>query len=213
VIRGGTLPRVAALILGVLALGLDIVMPWRGVARAPAAEESRETGHHCTTLQGHVARGQSFEQSLGDDLVFRLTPDTYGWTIGVIDRATPDDDFAGIATPPYRGTNHRYLEGWHFRNRDNTGPNVGDVNAPQRERGFSFVLTPADYRRAAAAVDTLLWGEHTQVQREHAMTTLEQASIGRGTLRIADMTLGNLVPGVQAWFETLDFDADLCRTP
>src|SRR6185295_140040 len=112
---------------------------------------------------------------------------------------------------PYRGTNHRYLEGWHFRNQANAGPNQGDVNAPQRERGFAFVLTPADYRRAAAAVDLLLWGKHPQAEREQALTTLEQTSRGRGTLRITDMTLGNLVPGVQAWFETLDFDAELCR--
>lgn len=145
--------------------------------------------------------------------MFRLAPDTYGWTIGVFDRARPDEDFAGIATPPYRGTNHRYLEGWHFRNQANTGPNEGDVNAPQRERGFAFVLTPADYRRAAAAVDTLLWCERSQAEREQALTTLQGASRGRGTLRITAMTLGNLVPGAQAWFETLDFDAELCRPP
>jgi len=27
------------------------------------------------------------------------------------------------------------------------------------------------------------------------------------------MTLGNLVSGAQAWFETLQFDAELCRGP
>jgi len=77
----------------------------------------------------------------------------------------------------------------------------------------AFVLTPADYRRTAVAVDTLLWDEHPQAEREQALTTLEQASRGHGTLRITDMTLGNLVPGTQAWFETLDFDAELCRQP
>jgi hypothetical protein len=101
----------------------------------------------------------------------------------------------------------------HFHNQANTGPNEGAVNTPQRERGFAFVLTPADYRRAAAAVDTLLWGEHPQAEREQALTTLEGASRGHGTLRITAMTLGNLVPGAQAWFETLDLDAELCRPP
>ena len=74
------------------------------------------------------------------------------------------------------GTNHRLLEGWHFRNQANTGPNEGDVNAPQREREFDFVLTPADYEQASQAVDTL-------------------------------------VAGAQVWFETLQFDAELCRGP
>ena len=193
----------AALILSVL----------HAAAIETPAHADLDRGHRCATFQGRVTRGQLLEEPLDEGLVFRLAPDTYGWTIGVFDRARPDEDFAGIATPPYRGTNHRYLEGWHFRNQANTGPNEGDVNAPQRERGFAFVLTPADYRRATAAVDTLLWGEHPEAEREQALTTLEGASRGHGTLRITAMTLGNLVPGAQAWFETLDLDAELCRPP
>ena len=215
--RRGTLLSVAALILSVAALILSVAALILSVLHAAATEEPArahlDSSHRCATFQGRVLRGQLLEEPLGHDLVFRLVPDTYGWAIGVIDRARPDEDFAGIATPPYRGTNHRYLEGWHFRNQANAGPNQGDVNAPQRERGFAFVLTPADYRRAAAAVDLLLWGEHPQAEREQALATLEQTSRGRGTLRITDMTLGNLVPGAQAWFETLDFDAELCRPP
>lgn len=191
-LRRLTLASVAALFLGAL----------------PAA--AAET---CETAAGHVKRGDLFEQPLADDLVFRLVPDTFGWTIAVGTRDQPGDDFVSVATPPFRGTNHRFLEGWHFRNQANTGPNVGDVNAPQHERTFVFVLTPADYRQAATAVDTLLWGEHTQAEREQAMEALETASRGRGTLRITGMTLGNLVPGAQAWFETLDFDAELCWAP
>ena len=191
-IRRGTLLSVAALLLSML----------------PATAAQR-----CVTSAGHVTRGQPFEQPLGDDLLFRLVPDTHGWNIAVVDSGQPGDDFVGVATPPFRGMNHRYLEGWHFRNRANTGPNVGHVNAPQHERTFVFTLTPADYRKAATAVDTLLWGEHTPAEREQAMEALEAASRGRGTLRITGMTLGNLVPGAQAWFETLDFDAELCWTP
>lgn len=189
-LRRLTLASVTALLLGAL----------------PAAAADT-----CETVAGHVKRGDLFEQPLSDDLVFRLVPDSLGWTIVVGLRDQPGEDFVGVATPPFRGTNHRFLEGWHFRNRANTGPNVGDVNAPQHERVFRFARSAAGYRQAADAVDALLWGAPTQPERERAMEALEEASQGQGTLHIRAMTLGNLTPGAQAWFETLDFDAELCR--
>jgi tetratricopeptide (TPR) repeat protein len=173
----------------------------------------RQGGHRCTTASGHVVRGQTFEQRIGDGLVFRLTPDPQGWTIGVIRAGRPEEDYAGIATPPYRGINPRYVEGWHFRNRANTGPNEGDVNAPQHERGFAFVVTPEGYRAAATALDTLLWGLPSEVERARAREALQAASRGRGALRITGSTLGNLVPGAQARFESLTFDLEFCRPP
>ena len=197
-----------------LAVALMLVaFPAVQVRLALAADPAQRAGHRCENASRTLVRGELFEQPLGDGLVFRLVPDTYGWTIGVIDASRPSDDFVGVATPPFRGTNHRFLEGWHFRNQANTGPNDGDVNAPQREREFAFVLTPADYEHASQAVDTLLWGAHPESEREQARATLEAASRGRGTLHITGMTLGNLVAGAQAWFETLQFDAELCRGP
>jgi len=171
----------------------------------------RQAGARCDTYRGRAVRGQAFEQPIGDGLVFRLAPDLHGWTIGVVAAGRPDEDFAGVATPPYRGTNTRHLEGWHFRNRANTGPNEGDVNAPQHERDFAFVLTTADYRRAGQAVDGLLWGARPEADLQRLRETLEQVSRGRGLLRITGSGLGNLVPGAQAWFEWMTFDVELCR--
>ena len=55
--------------------------------------------------------------------------------------ARPLENLARL-TPPYHFVpNPRFIEGWHFRNSDNTGPNeVGEknVNAPQRVRDFIF---------------------------------------------------------------------------
>lgn len=194
--------------------------------RAPApAGETKQTGRppdervvtappapeRCEAYRGRALRGQSLELPLRGGLLFRLAPDAYGWTIGVITTGRPDEDFAGIATPPYHGVNARYLEGWHFRNLANTGPNAGDVNAPQHQRDFAFVLSASDYERASRALEALLWGAPPETERQQLMETLERVSRGRGRLRVTGSSLGNLQPGVQAWFEWLAFDVELCR--
>jgi hypothetical protein len=179
--------------------------------RKRLAELRRLAGERCDTYKGRAVRGRLFEQAMADGLVFRLTPEVLGWTIGVVAARRPDEDFVAVATPPYRGINHRYLEGWHFRNRANTGPNEGDVNAPQHERDFAFVLNHADYQRAAQALDGLLWGAKPQADVQRMQDTLDAVARGRGLLRITDSTLGNLVPGAQAWFESMSFDVELCR--
>ena len=74
-----------------------------------------------------------------------------------------------------RDDNPRYVEAWHFRNRANTDPNEGDVNAPQHEREFAFVVTPEAYRAAATALDALLWGQHSHVERAQARAALHTA--------------------------------------
>jgi hypothetical protein len=220
VIRRGAVPAVALTLVVVVAAitELDVAVSTAGpqavqTYRLRLAALQQQAGHRCETASRSLVRGELFEQPLADGLVFRLVPDTYGWTIAVIDGRHPTEDYVAVATPPFRGINHRFLEGWHFRNQANTGPNQGDVNAPQREREFGFVLTPADYEQASKALDTLLWGAHPEAEREQARATLDAASRGHGTLRITGMTLGNLVAGAQAWFETLEFDAELCRAP
>ena len=60
-------------------------------------------------------------------------------------------------------------------------------------------------------VETLLWGTRTDAERQRALDALAQVSRARGTLRVINATLGNLVPGTQAWFEALTFDVELCR--
>jgi len=100
----------------------DCTSGTRRALQGGVADLRRRGGYRCTTASGRVVRGQTFEQRIGDGLAFRLTPDPQGWTIGVIRAARPEEDYAGVATPPYRGINPRYVEGWHFRNLANTGP-------------------------------------------------------------------------------------------
>ncbi|MBX3493374.1 MAG: hypothetical protein KF899_10450, partial [Parvibaculum sp.] len=61
-------------------------------------------------------------------------PRPHGWQLRLLDAGGRD---LSAATPPLRGeTNPRELYGWHFRSLDNSSPNLGDVNAPQRKRNF-----------------------------------------------------------------------------
>lgn len=91
------------------------------------------------SFDGAVARGEAFVHRFAHDgaaYEFRLAPVSHGWQIWVSDPAQPDLNFVAVATPPFRGINPARIEGWHFRNADNSGPNEpGDknVNAPQME--------------------------------------------------------------------------------
>lgn len=106
-------------------------------------------------------------------------------------------------TPPFFGVNDRQIEGWHFRNQDNSGPNrpgVGNVNAPQHIRRFCFTLSAADYERA------LLWREARMASGPAAASDFDFAT-GTGILTITALTLGNLTPGERAWIEQMMFHA------
>ncbi len=82
-----------------------------------------------------------FVRELPNGWQFKLNRVEHGWEIRLFDKdpALGAVDLSQI-TPPLRGgvPNARQVFGWHFRNADNTGPNEGDVNAPQHLRLFLF---------------------------------------------------------------------------
>ncbi len=95
-----------------------------------------EPGWASKEFAGRVSDGGTFTQSLGGH-AFVLGPTRHGWKILLL-----DENGREIRTfsPPARPveTNAVNIAGWHFRNLANTGPNTGDVNAPQHMRRFSF---------------------------------------------------------------------------
>ena len=180
-----------------------------------AAEAGDTLACRRTAFAGEVSRGQPFARRIDGDLVFLLVPDpapSLGWTVKVIRPPRDDEDYSSVVTPPHRGINARFVEGWHFRNADNTGPNRGEVNAPQERRDFSFVTKREDYRAAADALERLLWrrAEDTDESRQQAMDVYDRVTRGEGTLRIHRLDLGNLIPGQQAWIDFMGFTAELC---
>ena len=173
------------------------------------------TACRAADFTGEVGRGQRFERRIEGDLVFLLDPDlapSLGWTIKVVRAPRDDEDYAAVVTPPHRGINARFIEGWHFRDPDNTGPNLGGVNAPPARRDFSFVVKREDYRAAADALDRLLWQrpDDTDQSRQRALEVYERVARGEGTLRIHRLDLGNLVRGQQAWIDYMGFAVALC---
>jgi hypothetical protein len=179
----------------------------------PAGE--RVSGGDVARFGGEITRGQKFEQKVFRNLLFRLAPSPQGWAIQVVDPGHADRDYSGIATPPFRGTNALNIEGWHFRNADNSGPNDGEVNAPQHEREFRFYLDEAAYAAGAACLEKLLWpAGRSKEEVESAGKTCRElwSRAGEGRLTIREMKLGNLEPGGQAWIEWMRFEVEL-RAP
>ena len=145
-------------------------------------------------FEGRVVAGEKFIRSVGDRFRFVLAPIEHGWMIQVLE-ATGSIDLSRL-TPPYHFVpNPRYLEGWHFRDSENTGPNEpgpNNVNAPQQIREFVFSPEVADMGRqpTAAEVDRI-------------------QEFGSGQLEILDFGLRNLDHGERAMFAWLRFRVEL----
>jgi hypothetical protein len=169
-----------------LALALVACACW--VATPTTAADPKEAH---ARISGTVRATESFTAPFGPDFRFTLSPTPWGWFLSIRGRGGPED--MARCTPPFHFVpNPREIEGWHFRNADNTGPNDAgpkNVNAPQEVR--EFVFAPA---LAATQADL-------------ASTCGER--FGRGVLRIEAFELSPLQPGERARFESLKFAVEL----
>ena len=163
-------------------------------------------------LQGEAHRGETIVHPFKYDgrmFEFRLVPVGHGWTIWIGNPMNRQRNYVAVATPPYRGVNSADLQGWHFRNADNSGPNKpgeGNVNAPQETRKFAFVLDSTGYQAAYEAMDILLWPEgRGKADIKDAKKRLRAVPKARAVMEIVALELGNLIEGEQAWIERLAF--------
>ncbi len=216
------LRRAAGVAIGLaLIAGADFAHGAAGERRPPArksAPPARVAPESTPPIrfEGRLASGERFERALPRGMRFVLEPESMGgatslgWDIRVLPAGTDTADYAGVATPPYRGVNDLQLMGWHFRNAANTGPNRGDVNAPQERREFYFAASAADYRAMSAALDIVMWpGDRSDAVVDSALATLEGPGRGEGTLRVTRLWLGHLVAGEQAWIDSMRFEVEL----
>jgi hypothetical protein len=206
--NGARIGRAAAALLCAVAAAAS-------TASRAEEEGAAAGGAPAIRISGEVRRGERFERKLSETLRLVLQPvhggegsGADGWQISVFG---PDSiqDFVRIATPPYHGVNESVIQGWHFRGRS-AGTNEGRVNAPQTERGFYFVTTPADYESYRTAVDALLWPEGlADAALDSIQVAMDQIPKGEGLLTIRSMTLDGLGPGESPWFEWMRFDVEL----
>ena len=157
------------------------------------------TGRTAFGLEGEVYGDQAWRQALPNGWVFALLPGPFGWHIRLFEHDGPDAVDLSAITPPHHGPpNPRDIEGWHFRNAANTGPNKGDVNAAQTLRLFAF---------SASLVGTGGFKPNTSPDLPRLDTP--PADAGRGWLRMIDYGLADLAPGERARMNYLDFEACL----
>ncbi len=146
------------------------------------------------SFEGSVKRGERFQHDIWDGLRLELDPTDFGWEIAVRDTTRAAENLARLTPPFHFVPNPRDIEGWHFRDKANTGPNQGDVNAPQRERWFIFSREVGTSIQAADHA-----GEITEDEVERVKDQ------GRGALTIEDLVLTAPARGERAGIESMRF--------
>lgn len=154
---------------------------------AHADSSSRNTPIDSLIFSGIIEAGQTLEHAFGDSLVFQLAPISAGWEIVVRDLRRPTENQARLTPPLHFVPNPRDIEGWHFRNEPNTGPNDGSVNAPQEV--CEFVFSP----KVGISIESPLTQQSFEQIRED----------GQGILTITNLDLDNLIPGERASIKSL----------
>ncbi|MBN1150398.1 hypothetical protein JXA84_04150 [candidate division WOR-3 bacterium] len=169
-----------------------------------------ENDRESVRFTGKVFKGEEFIEPISATLIFKLLPKSDdGWFLWIGGEDSLKN-YCSAATPPFRGINATIIEGWHFRNADNSGSNDGKVNAPQNERGFRFVLDDSCYTIAEKYVKMVCWPhEYTQDEIDAASYEFNGLKFGRGRLIITDMKLGNLFVGERAILEYIEFEVEL----
>jgi len=153
-------------------------------------------------FRGALKAGERFQHQFGGRFIFALRPTDDGWYVAVYEQGRREDltrldgrreDLARL-TLPFHGPNPTQIEGWHFRNQDNTKPNDGSVNAPQEER--EFIFSPEVGRSIPGPAS-------------HGELTLEDidrvSSFGRGVLHIEHLVLSPLERGARARILEMEF--------
>ena len=151
--------------------------------------------HDAHRVTETLRAGESFRVPFGGEFFLVLAPNDLGWEV-VVEQRGRDENLARLTPPWHFVPNPRYLEGWHFRNASNTGPNDGSVNAPQQEREFYFspeVGRSLEYDGSATPT--------------HVVDELRR--FGRGRLTLTDYRLTPIAEGERAAFDEISFDVCL----
>ncbi len=150
-------------------------------------------GRVAEEVRGEVVADSTFERTMAHGrFIARLEPTEYGWFLRIYEPGRPDDDLSSLTPPWHFVPNAREIEGWHFRNADNTGPNDGTTNAPGEERDFNF---------SPEVGETIEYNGSNTTEEDVARAE----AFGRGTLTILDYELSPPARGERARFLRMTF--------
>jgi hypothetical protein len=189
-LRSDLMRRVVRLHLSSLILISCLALPTAGVAQCEATAT-----RNAATTSATLLLGETYSFPFGEQFSFRLSPIKHGWRISIGEEGR-EEDLARLTPPWHFVPNPRYIEGWHFRNASNTGPNDGSVNAPQHVRQFIFspvVDQSADYLGGATLAEVVD----------------EVARFGNGSLEIRSYALTPPRAGESAAFVEMTFSVCL----
>lgn len=170
--------------VGLLGVGMLLTSAGDAAAAGPGrpAETVRKGSCLRAVLEGEVRAGEGFQKGFGGGLAVVLEPIAAGWVVRVLPErgVRPKEDYAEIATPPYRSVSPLLLStDYSFRAQDVVGWNPRRFRYAGSGRAFA-VLEPA-YEGVV--------GTKTPTSQAEAALAALVATQPEGMLEIVDASL------------------------
>ena len=166
--------------------GLQEVYAWANSIFGTNSGSVLDTNYPLETVHADIF------QNGGNRFVFALEPMAYGWEIRVYEKGRKED--LAELTPPLRGPNPTDIEGWNFRNEDNTAPNDGSVNVSQKDREFIFSPEVGKAINSSKSINGITEDDIDRIE-----------AFGQGELKITRMKLSPPRQGGTAGIEQMNF--------
>ncbi len=148
-------------------------------------------------LSGSIKAGQRFEHPFGDRFIFALEPIQYGWEISVYEKGRADD--LAELTLPLHGPNPKDIEGWHFRNEENTeSSNEHSDTMSSDDRDFIFSPEVGKIINAPESTKEITKDDIDRIE-----------AFGQGKLKITRLKLSPPLLHGTANIEQMNFDCKL----
>jgi hypothetical protein len=158
--------------------------PW------PSDQSCGSSPRYDVKFSGKVVADQSYHKQLSKNYAFGLQPLTDGWFVEVFYRGRQ----VLITVPFYPDARPYFIEGWHFRNSDNTGPNKpGPKNVNSEGRKRFLVYSPQCWA-----------GGQPRCASEHDVSVFK-GTISCFIITVDSLELGNLEPNEKANIKRMSF--------